>query len=201
MNEKPTLSSASGGLPSSVRWAQLILRDRLGAGDVVVDATMGNGHDTLFLSECVAPDGRVFAFDVQAAALVETAKRVPMERCTLIHAGHETMREKLPAELHGQIAAIMFNLGYLPGSDKTCITRTETTLAALNQATELLRPGGIITLAVYPGHDGGAEESREIAKWAAQLDPRRFEVQHLRPVNRSAAPPELWLIWRGLRTQ
>ncbi|MBK8093452.1 MAG: rRNA methyltransferase [Verrucomicrobiaceae bacterium] len=201
MNEKPTLSSASGGLPSSVRWAQLILRDRLGAGDVVVDATMGNGHDTLFLSECVAPDGRVFAFDVQAAALTETAKRVPMERCTLIHAGHETMREKLPAELHGQIAAIMFNLGYLPGSDKTCITRTETTLAALSQAAELLRPGGIITLAVYPGHEGGAEESREISKWAAQLDPRRFEVQHLRPVNRSAAPPELWLIWRGLRTQ
>jgi len=109
------------------------------------------------------------------------------------------MREKLPAELHGQIAAIMFNLGYLPGSDKTCITRTETTLAALQQAVELVRPGGIVTLAVYPGHEGGAEESREIAKWAAQLDPRRFEVQHLRPVNRSAAPPELWLIWRGLK--
>lgn len=192
----PHLASATGGLPSSVRWAQLILADRLRPGDVVVDATMGNGHDTLFLSQCVSPGGHVHAFDVQAAALDETRKRVPAETSTLYLAGHETMREKLPAELHGHLAAIMFNLGYLPGSDKTCITRTETTLAALAQAIELLKPGGILTLAVYPGHEGGAEENREIAKWAAELDSRRFEVQHLRPVNRSAAPPELWTIWK-----
>jgi predicted methyltransferase len=173
-----------------------MLADRLRPGDVVVDATMGNGHDTLFLSQCVSPGGQVYAFDVQAAALEETRKRVPQKLSTLFHAGHETMAHKLPVELHGKIAAIMFNLGYLPGSDKSCITRTETTLAALATAIELLKPGGILTLAVYPGHEGGAEESREIAKWAAGLDSRRFEVQHLRPVNRSAAPPELWTLWK-----
>ena len=192
----PHLASPTGGLPSSVRWAQLMLADRLRPGDVVVDATMGNGHDTLFLSQCVSPGGQVYAFDVQAAALEETRKRVPPEMSTLFHAGHETMAHNLPVELHGKIAAIMFNLGYLPGSDKSCITRTETTLAALAQAIELLKPGGILTLAVYPGHEGGAEESREIAQWATGLDSRRFEVQHLRPVNRSAAPPELWTLWR-----
>jgi hypothetical protein len=192
----PRLASPTGGLPSSVRWAQLILADRLHPGDVVVDATMGNGHDTLFLSQCVSPGGQVHAFDVQAAALEETRKRVPAETCTLYLAGHETMRENLPADLHGRIAAIMFNLGYLPGSDKSCITRTVTTLQALAQSIDLLKPGGILTIAVYPGHEGGAEESREIARWAAGLDSRRFEVQHLRPVNRSAAPPELWTVWR-----
>ena len=127
----PHLASPTGGLPSSVRWAQLILADRLRPGDVVVDATMGNGHDTLFLSQCISPGGRVFAFDVQASALEETRKRIPQEMSTLFHAGHETMAQNIPAELHGRIAAVMFNLGYLPGSDKTCITRTETTLAAL----------------------------------------------------------------------
>lgn len=192
----PRLASPTGGLPSSVRWAQLILADRLRPGDVVVDATMGNGHDTLFLSQCVQPGGHVHAFDVQAAALEETRKRVPAGTSTLYLAGHETMAHRLPAELHGKIAAIMFNLGYLPGSDKSCITRTETTLAALAQAVEWIKPAGIVTLAVYPGHDGGAQESREIAKWAAGLDSRRFEVQHLRPVNRSASPPELWTIWK-----
>lgn len=194
----PSLASPTGGLPSSVRWAQLILADRLRPGDVVVDATMGNGHDTLFLSQCVSPGGHVHAFDVQTTALEETRKRVPAETSTLYLAGHETMREKLPSELRGQIAAIMFNLGYLPGSDKSCITRTETTLAALAQAIDLMKPGGILTLAVYPGHEGGAEESREIAEWMAELDSRRFEVQHLRPVNRSAAPPELWTIWKTI---
>jgi SAM-dependent methyltransferase len=196
MNALPHLASATGGLPSSVRWAQLILEDRLRPGDVAIDATMGNGHDTLFLTRCVSPGGHVFAFDVQAAALEETRKRVPAEMTTLFHGGHETMCERIPAEYHGRVSAIMFNLGYLPGSDKSCITHTQTTLAALEQAIEMLRPGGVLTIAVYPGHEGGAEEGREIAKWAAQLDSRRFEVQHLRPVNRSAAPPELWAVWK-----
>lgn len=194
----PRLASATGGLPSSVRWAQLMLQDRLRPGDVAVDATMGNGHDTLFLTQCVAPGGRVFAFDVQAAALEETRKRVPAEMTTLIHSGHETMQAHVPAELHGHVSAVMFNLGYLPGADKALITRTETTMVAVRQALELLKAGGLLTIAVYPGHEGGAEEGRHIAEWAGGLDARRFEVQHLRPVNRAASPPELWVVWKRL---
>lgn len=196
MNSSPHLASPNGGLPSSVLWAQLILKDRLRPGDVVVDATMGNGHDALFLTECVAPGGHVFAFDVQETALVETRKRVPAEMTTLIHAGHETMRANLPAELHGKFSAMMFNLGYLPGTDKTLITRTETTMIAVSEALELLKPGGLLTVVVYPGHEGGADESRTIAEWAAALNSRRFEVQHLRPINRAASPPELWIVWK-----
>ncbi|MBL9176861.1 MAG: class I SAM-dependent methyltransferase [Verrucomicrobiaceae bacterium] len=196
MNPPPHLASPNGGLPSSVLWAQLILKDRLRPGDVAVDATMGNGHDTLFLTECVTPGGHVFAFDVQEAALIETRKRVPDEMTTLIHAGHEAMRAHLPAELHGKTSAVMFNLGYLPGTDKTLITRTETTMIAVREALELLKPAGVLTVVVYPGHEGGADEGRSMAEWAATLDSRRFEVQHLRPVNRAASPPELWVVWK-----
>ena len=195
-SSQPLLASPNGGLPSSVLWAQLMLKDRLRAGDVVVDATMGNGHDTLFLTQCVSPGGHVFAFDVQAAALLETAKRVPAEMTTLVHSGHETMCAHVPRELHGTISAIMFNLGYLPGTDKTLITRTETTMIAVREALGLLKPGGLLTIAVYPGHEAGAEEGRSIAEWAAALEPRRFEVQHLRPINRAAAPPELLMVWK-----
>jgi len=190
------LASPNGGLPSSVLWAQLMLKDRLRAGDIVIDATMGNGHDTLFLTQCVNPGGHVFAFDVQEAALIETRKRVPAEMTTLIHSGHETMREHLPPHLHGQISAIMFNLGYLPGTDKTRITRVETTMIAVREALDLLKAGGLLSIVVYPGHDGGAEEGRQISAWAATLDARHYEVQHLRPVNRAAAPPELWVVWK-----
>ncbi|MGV3662458.1 MAG: class I SAM-dependent methyltransferase [Prosthecobacter sp.] len=198
MHPRPQLASATGGLPSSVLWAQLMLKDRLQPGDIVVDATMGNGHDTLFLTQCVTPGGHVYAFDVQSAALEETRKRVPAEMTTLFHAGHETLRANLPAEVHGKISAIMFNLGYLPGANKSLITRTETTMVAVREALEILKPGGLLTIAVYPGHAGGAEEGRSLAAWAAELDPRRFEVQHLRPVNRAAAPPELWMVWKRL---
>jgi predicted methyltransferase len=190
------LASPNGGLPSSVLWAQLMLKDRLQPGDIAIDATMGNGHDTLFLTQCVAPGGRVFAFDVQETALIETRKRVPAEMTTLIHSGHETMRTLVPNELHGKISAVMFNLGYLPGTDKALITRTETTMVAVREALALLKPSGILTVVVYPGHEGGADEGRHIAEWAATLDARRYEVQHLRPVNRAAAPPELWMVWK-----
>ncbi len=197
----PRLASPSGGLPSAVRWAQLLLEDRLRPGDAVVDATAGNGHDTLFLGGQVLPGGHVFAFDVQAAALDATRRRllengVAEANFSLFHAGHETLAEHLPEALRGGLAAVMFNLGYLPGSDKQCITRTETTLEAVARALEWLRPGGLLTVAVYPGHEGGAEEARKIAEWAAALDPRACEAQHLRPVNRSAAPPECWVVWK-----
>lgn len=197
-SSKPFLASSTGGLPSSVLWAQIMLRDRLRPGDLAVDATMGNGHDTLFLSQCVAPGGHVYAFDVQAAALEQTRLRVPAGMTTLYHAGHETMRAKLPPEVHGKLSAVMFNLGYLPGADKAVITHTETTMVAVQEALDLLRQGGLLTIAVYPGHEGGAEESRCISAWASGLDSRRYEVQHLRPVNRAASPPELWVVWKRL---
>lgn len=197
----PRLASATGGLPSAVRWAQLLLEDRLAPGDAVLDATCGNGHDTLFLVRLVGPAGHVYAMDVQAAAVEETHKRlieagIPETGFTLIHAGHETMAENLPAAHCGKLAGIMFNLGYLPGSDKSVITRTETTLLAVAVALEMLRPGGLLTIAVYPGHEGGAEEQRTLAEWAAALPPRKYEVQHLQPVNRNASPPECWIIWK-----
>ena len=195
----PRIASSIGGLPSAVGWAHLLMGDRLRSGDGVIDATCGNGHDTLFLAQLVGPQGRVWAFDVQEAAVVETRRRLAdagVGTATVVHAGHETMAEHVPQECHGRVAGIMFNLGYLPGSDKTVITRTDTTLQALSTALELLAPSGLLTLAVYPGHEGGAQEQQAITQWAAGLSPRQYEVQLLRPINRSASPPECWVVWK-----
>ena len=197
----PKLASASGGLPSAVGWAQLLMLDRLLPGDVAVDATAGNGHDTLFLARIVGASGHVIAIDVQMAAVQETRRRlqeagIATEACTVVHAGHETLRQVVPDAWHGKVRGIMFNLGYLPGSDKSVITRTETTLQALEAAVALLAPKGLLTIAIYPGHAGGTEELRAIGHWATGLQPQLFEVQQLRPVNRTASPPECWVVWR-----
>lgn len=196
---KPRLSSSTGGLPSAVGWAQLLMQDRLHPGDAVLDATAGNGHDTLFLARLVGGTGHVWAFDVQGTAVLETRRRLGeagVLQATVLHAGHETMREHVPVEFHGRLRGIMFNLGYLPGSDKSVITHTATTLSALTAAIELLAPGGLLTVAVYPGHEGGADEQRAITEWAAALSSSSYEVQLLRPINHSASPPECWAVWR-----
>ena len=195
------ISSTEGGLPSAVRWSHLLIQGRLKAGDIAIDATAGNGHDTLFLAQSVMPGGVVFAFDVQAAALAATKERltnagIPAEACSLLNCGHETIAETMPADSKGKIQVIMFNLGYLPGSDKKVITETGKTMRGIRSALEWLAPGGLMTVVVYPGHEGGAEEAREVASFGTGLSPREVEVQHIRPVNRTASPPELWAFWK-----
>jgi hypothetical protein len=116
------------------------------------------------------------------------------ERCVLVHDGHQHFAQHLPAEFRGRLAAVMFNLGWLPGHDKTCITRTETTLVATAAALEWLRPGGVLLIVVYPGHAGGGDESSAVATWACALPSNTHEVRHLRPGNRLGKSPECWAI-------
>lgn len=185
-------------LPTAVDWSHWLLQSRVQPGDWVVDATTGNGHDTLFLAGLVGAGGRVFAFDVQAAALASARARLEeaavLDQCELIHAGHEMMAQRLPAEAREKLAAVMFNLGWLPGHNKECITTTATTMEAVTQALDWIRPGGLLTIVVYPGHAGGDEESQCIAAWASALPSNTHEVRHVRSPNRQRRSPECWAV-------
>lgn len=178
--------------PSVLSFAHTCVRGVLSSGGVAIDATAGNGHDTLALAEYAQPGGHVFAFDVQQAALDATRRRLDAagatDVVTLLQASHDTMVDALPADCHGAVDTVMFNLGYLPGSDKTVITRPATTVPALNQALTLLRPGGVLTVVLYRGHDGGTEEARAVMDWATTLDPSATQVHSYRTINRTAAP-------------
>lgn len=182
------------GLDGAVGMSHLLLRCRVRSGDVVVDATCGNGHDTLFLARLVGSGGSVWAFDVQEGALSAAENRLRGEGCLpwvrLVHSGHERIAEYV----RDAVRAVIFNLGFLPGRDEGVVTRPETTLAALEQAAQLLLPGGIITIAIYTGHPGGAEEAAGVEKWAAKLPFRTFNVWRNRQLNRSAAAPYLVLV-------
>lgn len=151
----------------------------LQAGDLAVDATMGNGWDTLFLAEQVGAAGQVYAFDVQEAAFAATEKRLRraglLERCQLFQLGHEAMAEPL-GKAGRPVAAVMFNLGYLPYAAREVITREETTLLALEAAISLLQPGGIVTVVCYRGHSGGEEEAKAVWDWT-RLQESDFDVE------------------------
>ncbi len=154
----------------------------LGEGETAVDATAGNGHDTVFLARLVGETGRVFAFDVQAAAIESARGRVEAagfgERVEFFCESHARMVERVPAG----VAAVMFNLGYLPGADHAVITKTEETLKALEAAIALLRSGGVVTVVCYPGHAGGDEEAAAVVEWAEKKAGKVF------PAAREGAP-------------
>jgi ubiquinone/menaquinone biosynthesis C-methylase UbiE len=142
----------------------------LGPGARALDATAGNGRDTLFLARGVAPGGRVDAFDVQARALQRARRRVAGagERVQLrwYRSDHARLARHLGDTA---IDAAMFNLGWCPGGDRLVITRPESTLAALEGAARRLRPGGRLSVIAYRGHPGGTAEAAAVDQWLAGL--------------------------------
>lgn len=166
-------------------------------GDSVVDATVGNGKDTLFLASLVGSSGKVYGFDVVELAIERTREKLLCaglaERVVLIHDGHEQLQKyvKVP------IRYAAFNLGYLPGGDKSVTTKTKTTLSAVSSALELLQSGGICSICVYPGHEEGDEELRSLSSWLQSLDYKKFGVIHRAFVNQPKRPPELFVIQKN----
>lgn len=162
-------------------------------GDVVVDATIGNGHDTLFLARLVEDTGHVYGFDIQNDALIETEKLLSshklFHRSTLFHTGHEHVLECIPIEKHHHIKSAIFNLGYLPKGDKSLITKPETTISAVHQLLDVITPGGIIVLVIYYGHDGGKMERDALLRYTSSLDQQQYHVLQYSYINQINNPP------------
>jgi 16S rRNA C1402 N4-methylase RsmH len=180
-----------------------LLGHALVPGGAAIDATAGNGHDTLFLARGVGERGRVLAFDVQRAALDATRELLEREglagRVSLNLAGHERMAEVAgpvlaEAGLSGRVCAATFNLGYLPGGDRTLATRPETTCRALDAALELLAPEGLMTILAYTGHEGGAEEVRAVERHLEAISPRTAQVARVEMTNHERPEVRLLLV-------
>ena len=153
-----------------------MLRKTVKEGDIVVDATMGNGHDTMMLCSLVGQKGKVYAFDVQKKALDSTQKLLEseglMDRAVLLNVSHDRLSEYVP----GHVKAVAFNLGWLPGGDHGITTRAETTMSAVEQALEKLLPSGLLTLCAYPGHPEGAHELELLNRYFSTLSSRQYNV-------------------------
>src|SRR5574339_2358 len=110
-----------------LQFAKTIMENTIQPGDIAVDATLGIGHDTLFLANLVGNSGKVFGFDIQESAVLSSKARLEENhvenRTVLFQKGHEHILEYLPTIYHGKVKAAIFNLGYLPGSDKSIVTK------------------------------------------------------------------------------
>lgn len=168
-------------------------------GDCVVDATAGNGHDTCFLAKLTGDEGKVYAFDVQAVAVERTTERLAkesLENTIVMQRDHAELKEAIPSHQHGQIAAIMFNLGYLPGGDHSVITRTPSSIQAIQASLTLIRPGGVITVLAYPGHSGGDDETANVQRMINELPAEEFDVSTRQSATTNETAPLLFVIVR-----
>ena len=164
--------------------AQVITKD-----DVVVDATMGNGYDTLFLAKLAK---QVYAFDIQEQALEKTSQRIQEAGLTnvdLILQGHETVDQFVT-----EVKAAIFNLGYLPSADKSIITQPQTTLEALEKLCRMLVKGGRIAIMIYYGHEGGDIERDAVLDFVSQLPQQEYTATIYRTLNQINNPPFLVMI-------
>ena len=157
--------------------------------DIVVDATMGNGYDTLFLAKLAK---QVYAFDIQEQALEKTSQRIQEAGLTnvdLILQGHETVDQYVT-----EVKAAIFNLGYLPSADKSIITQPQTTLEALEKLCQVLVKGGRIAIMIYYGHEGGDIERDSVLDFVSQLPQQEYTATIYRTLNQINNPPFLVMI-------
>ncbi|MBM7541402.1 tRNA (mnm(5)s(2)U34)-methyltransferase [Amphibacillus cookii] len=175
-----------------IPYAHQLIQQVIQPGELVIDATCGNGHDTVMLSEATGPNGIVYAFDIQAEAIINTQELLKEKQLTnveLIHDSHQNVDHYLEKRADQQLAGAIFNLGYLPGSDKAIVTKPTSTILAIEKIASRLKVGGIIVCVVYHGHLGGTAEKEALLDHLKQYDQKQFNVLQYGFINQKNHPP------------
>ena len=189
--------TAGSGRRSLTREVHQLLRTVIASGDVVIDATAGNGFDTEFLARQAGENGRVIAMDRQSKAIRLTAARLAaagITGVTLLHRSHAEIDHIGVAA--GTATAITFNLGYLPGGDRLITTAAETSVVAVGKSVLLLKPGGVLTVIAYRGHPGGQEETAAVGAELCRLNPGLFEQWQSDSDPENPQSPRLFVVRR-----
>jgi len=174
-------------------YARKLLHLAVQEGDIVIDATVGNGHDTTFLAELIGETGHVYGYDIQDQAIQNTVERLEkaslQKRVTLFHQSHEKVKETIPQTDHGKIKGAIFNLGYLPGGNKEIVTVPQSTISAIEQIHDMMAPEGILVVVIYHGHEGGEIERDTLMEFAKNIPQDTAHVLCYRFINQANNPP------------
>lgn len=183
-------------LQTALHFSHSLLEEILQPGDHVIDATMGNGYDTVFMAEKIGQTGHVYSFDIQKEALLATKNKLTeqnlLDRTSLFLQGHETLGTVI--DKTQPIKASIFNLGYLPKSDKSIITLPETTRTAMEEILQRLVPRGRMILVVYYGHAGGEKELDMVQNYCQTLPQEKYNVLNYQFINQKNNPPILYCV-------
>jgi hypothetical protein len=165
----------------------------LQSGGWTIDATCGNGNDTLKLAELLRDkQGGVIGIDVQQEAINKTKELLQLHLSSgeqvRVHLYCQSHSCFPPIAKENSIRLIVYNLGYLPKGNKQMTTLASSTLESVNQAMSLIVPGGAVSITCYPGHEEGKREEEALLKELSNLCPTTWNVCYHTFPNRSMAP-------------
>ena len=178
-----------------IQFSHMLVAAKLASGGHAVDATAGNGNDTLFLINHLSKNAKLYVFDIQEKAIQQTRSKLMEylsqaeynklnQRITFVCAGHENIDQYV----RDPVKVVMFNLGYLPGANTNIITKPYTTIKSIEKSLELLAPQGLISIVLYPGHEGGEEEAILVSNYVARLNPYEYGVVQYKNINKKKSP-------------
>lgn len=183
---------------NAVQFQHLIWDRVMQNAKVVVDATCGNGHDLLYLAEHADDGCHLYGIDIQDQAiyksrsLLESKELTKNITLTFIHRSHDIALEE--EFVDNSIDLMIFNLGYLPGSNHEVITKPHHTIEAIKTGLRKLSKSGVITIVAYPGTKEGMEEMQILTSYLSYLEQKLYNVCHWHPLNQIKNPPELYIL-------
>lgn len=160
-------------------------QEHLAPSDLAIDATCGNGHDTLFLAQIC----HVVAIDIQRDAIQKTESLLEkMQKKAILHCMCHAQIDEVPLPFAPKL--IVYNLGYLPGGDKSLTTKVNTSLVSIKKSLGMLGDGGALSVMCYPGHEEGKREEEAILSFMKALP---WSVCYHQWINRALAPSLFWV--------
>lgn len=171
------------------------LRQNVNEGAFCIDATAGKGRDTALLCRLAGESGKVLAFDIQQDAVEQTRALLAQEGLTaqVFMDSHANMEQYAEA---GTVDCVVFNFGRLPGGDPHIFTMADSSVRAIDAGLRLLRPRGMMAIALYYGKENGYEERDTVLAHLKTLDDRQYSVLCCDWANRRGEPPMPIFIWK-----
>jgi hypothetical protein len=178
-----------------IQFSHMLVAAKLEAGGNAIDATAGNGNDTLFLINHLGKNSKLYVFDIQENAIQQTKNKL-LENLTQADYNKLNQRlnffctshEHIDQYVKEPVKVIMFNLGYLPGSLSGIITKPYTTLQAIKKGLQLLSSQGLMSIVLYPGHEGGEEEVELVTNYLSSLNSYEYGVLQYKNINKKKSP-------------
>ncbi|MDQ0203413.1 tRNA (mnm(5)s(2)U34)-methyltransferase [Pectinatus haikarae] len=181
-------------LSNAIQINQCLLKEAVKNADLLVDATCGNGSDTLFLANN-AKYAHIYAFDIQKEAIEKTKEKTKKyeKNISYICDSHINMKKYVKHKAD----AVIFNLGYLPGASHEITTHADTVLKTIDAVKDLLKINGIISILAYPGHAEGYNEYLKLLEYTKMMDKHIFTACWYKLHNHTNAPAMCWIEKQG----